>query len=179
MQASTEGPRLLVVCAYCRKTISDERGGACDVSHGMCQSCADHYERMWTGMPLSEYLDTIPQPVIVVNGDGCVVAANQQLAALFGRERAELRGLAGGEAMACVHSLLPEGCGKTVHCRECTIRRAVQKVAKHGGELKKVPAYYRTKDGRVDLRISVKAKDGLVRVTVEDVKPAEQKAAEA
>jgi len=145
----------------------------------MCQSCADHYEKLWKGMPLSDYLDTLPQPVIVVNGDGCVVAANQKLASVFGRDKVELRGLAGGEAMACVHSLLPEGCGKTVHCRECTIRRAVQKVAKTGRALDKVPAYLETKNGRVSLRISVKAKDGLVRVTVEEMKPAEPKPAEA
>jgi PAS domain-containing protein len=172
--------RVLLVCSYGRKTIRDERGGpACDVSHGMCPSCADHFERLWKGMPLSEYLDTLPQPVLVVNGDGCVVAANQKLAALFGRDRVELRGLRGGEAMACVHSRLPEGCGKTVHCRECTIRRAVAKVAKTGVAQKRVPAYLQTKDGRVDLRISAKARDGLVHVTVEEARPAQPKTAEA
>lgn len=170
---------MLVVCAYCRKTISDDRGGSCDVSHGMCQSCADHYERLWKGMPLSEYLDAIDLPVIVVNGDGNVVAANQRLSSLFGREKAELRGLAGGEAMACVYSRLPEGCGKTVHCRECTIRRAVQEVARTGRPLDKIPAYLEAKGGRVNLRISVKAKDGLVRIVVEELKPVEKKPAEA
>jgi PAS domain-containing protein len=171
---------VLVVCAYCRKTISDDRqGGECDVSHGMCPSCADHYERLWQGMPLSEYLDTIDRPVIMVNGDGAVVAANQKLAALFGREKAEMRGLLEGEAMACVHSRLPEGCGKTVHCRECTVRRAVESVARTGKPLQRITAYLDTKDGRVDLRISVKAKDGLVRVVVEEMKPAEQKPAKA
>ena len=171
---------MLVVCAYCRKTISDDRsGGACDVSHGMCRSCADLYERLWNGMPLSEYLDTLDQPVIVVNGDGCVMGANQKLAHVLGRERADLRGLMGGEAFACVHSLLPEGCGKTVHCRECTIRRTVEKVAKTGRPVEKVPAYLDTKDGRVNLRISVKAKDGLVRVIVDELKPAAPSAAKA
>ncbi len=171
---------MLVVCAYCRKTISDSRGGrSCDVSHGMCPSCADHYERLWKGMPLSEYLDTIDRPVVVVNGDGCVVAANQKLAAMLGRERADMRGLLGGEAFACVHSLLPEGCGKTVHCRECTIRRTVEKVAKTGRAVEKVPAYLQTKEGRVALRVSVKAKDGLVRIVVEEMKPAEPATARA
>lgn len=171
---------MLVVCAYCRKTIRDERGGgACDVSHGMCVSCADHYERLWRGMPLSEYLDTLPAPVVVVNQDGCVVAANQKVAALFGREKAEMRGLMGGEALACVHSLLPEGCGKTIHCRECTIRRAVQKVATTGVPLRRVPAYLDTKDGRVSLRLSVKRKDGLVRVDVEEARPPETAPARA
>ncbi len=170
---------MLVVCAYCRKTISDERGGSTDVSHGMCQSCSDHYEKLWKGMPLSEYLDTIPQPVIVVNGDGCVLAANQKLAEVFGKDKDYFRGLLGGEAMACVYSRLPEGCGKTVHCRECTIRRAVEKVKKTGHPLTKVPAYLQTKDGRVNLRISVKAKDGLVRVVVEEMKPGEPAPAKA
>ncbi len=145
----------------------------------MCQACADLYERLWTGMPLSEYLDTLDAPVIVVNGDGCVMGANQKLAQLLGQERAELRGLMGGEAFACVHSLLPEGCGKTVHCRECTVRRAVEQVTRTGKPVEKVPAYLETKDGRVSLRISVKARDGLVRVTVEELKPPEAKPAEA
>ena len=171
---------MLVVCAYCRKTISDDRtGGSCDVSHGMCPSCADHYERLWKGMPLSEYLDTIDRPVIMVNGDGAVVAANQKLAALFGREKAELRGLLEGEAMACVHSRLPEGCGKTIHCRECTIRRAVTQVTETGRPLERIPAYLKTAQGRVDLRITVKAKDGLVKVLVDEMKPAPEVVAQA
>ncbi|HEX9052870.1 MAG TPA: hypothetical protein VF841_20245 [Anaeromyxobacter sp.] len=174
-----EGPRVLVVCAYCRKTISDQRGAATDVSHGMCASCADHYERLWQGMPLSEYLETIDHPVIMMNGDGAVVAVNEKLAARFGREKGEMRGLLEGEAMACVHSLLPEGCGKTVHCRECTVRRAVESVAKTGKPLERIPAYLDTKDGRVNLRISVRTKDGLFRVVVEEMKTAEPKAGEA
>ncbi len=171
---------MLVVCAYCRKTISDDRsGGSCDVSHGMCPSCADHFERLWKGMPLSDWLETLDRPVIVMNGDGAIVAVNQKVASLFGREKADMRGLLGGEAFACVHSRLPEGCGKTIHCRECTIRRAVDSVARTGTALQRVPAYLDTKDGRVNLRISVKAKDGLVRVVVEELKPAEQKPGQA
>jgi hypothetical protein len=78
-----------------------------------------------------------------------------------------------------VRSRLPEGCGKTVHCRECTVRRAVDSVARTGKALQKIPAYLDTKDGRVNLRISVKAKDGLVRVVVEEMKAAEQEPAKA
>lgn len=162
---------MLLVCSYCRKTIRDEPGSrACDVSHGMCPACADHFERLWRGMPLSDYLDTLPQPILVVNGDGRVVAANQKLATLFGRDKVELRGLLGGEALACVRSRLPEGCGKTIHCRECTIRRAVTRVAETGATLERIPAYLDTKDGRVDLRISVTPSGPLVRVVVEEIR---------
>ena len=165
------GDAVLLVCSYCRKTIRQAPGSpAGDVSHGMCPECGDHFERLWKGMSLSDYLDGLPQAIIVVNGDGRVVAANQKLAALFGKEKAELRGLLGGEAFACVHSRLPEGCGKTIHCRDCTIRRAVTRVAGTGVARERIPAYLDTKDGRVHLRISVTPRKGLVRVTVEELK---------
>jgi len=171
---------MLLVCSYCRKTIREDASGrSFDVSHGMCEACADHFERLWRGMSLDEYLDELPQPVLVVNAEGRVVAVNRKLALLLGRERAEMRGLLGGEAFACVHSRLPEGCGKTIHCRECTIRRAVTQVAETGRSLERVPAYLRTKDGRVDLRISVRAKDGLVKVLVDELKPAAEVVAQA
>lgn len=163
---------MLVVCSYCRGKIrEDSSGRSFDVSHGMCQPCADHFERLWGGMSISEYLDGLPQPVMVVNADGCVVAANERLAAVLGKDRAELRGMRGGEALACAHSRLPEGCGKTVHCRECTIRRAVSRVAETGVPQERVPAYVQTKDGRAQLRISVRAQDGLVKVLLEDLEP--------
>lgn len=171
---------MLVVCSYCHAKIREDASGrSFDVSHGMCLGCAEHFDRLWGGMSMSEYLDGLPQPVLVVNAEGRVVAANQRLATLFGRDRAEMRGLLGGEALACVHSRLPEGCGKTVHCRECTIRRAVTRVAETGKAQERIPAYLKTKEGRVDLCISVRAKDGLVRVLVDELRPAEDAVAEA
>lgn len=161
-----------VVCSYCRKTIRDTpRSGACDVSHGMCPPCGEHFERLWGGMKLSEYLDTLGSPVLVVDGEGRVIAASREAARILGRERDELRGLLGGEALACVHSRLPEGCGRTVHCRECTIRRAVNQVAGTGRSLRRVPAYLDTDAGRVQLRIAVRDEGGLVHVVVEEMAP--------
>ena len=77
--------------------------------------------------------------------------------------------LTGGEALACVHSRLPEGCGKTVHCRECAVRRTVGEVARTGRPKERVPAYLDTPEGRTDLRLSAKpAKAGIVQVTIEE-----------
>lgn len=168
-----------VICSFCRKTIREAGAGATalDVSHGMCPPCGEYFERLWGGMPLGEYLDQLPKPVLVVNGDGRLVAANQRLAALAGRERAELRGLLGGEAMACVHSRLPEGCGKTVHCRDCTIRNTVTRVSTSGAPVRHVPAYLQTKQGRVPMTISARLVGEYVEVTVEEARPAEPVAA--
>lgn len=157
-----------LVCSYCRKVIRHDAGSRIsDVSHGMCHACAEHFDRLWKGMPLAEYLDTLPEPVVVLDGDARVVAGNRRLAARFGREGARLRGLPVGDAFACVHSRLREGCGGTTHCRECTIRRAVTRVHETGEPLRHAAAWLRTKDGRVDLRISARKEHGLVKVVVE------------
>lgn len=168
-----------LICSFCRKTIREPQRGAsaADVSHGMCPPCGDYFERLWGGMPLGEYLDHLPRPVLVVNGDGRAVALNQRMASLLKRDRRELRGLLGGEAMACVHSRLPEGCGKTVHCRECTIRNAVTEVGETKRPAVNVPAYLKTAQGRLDLVISARPVGDCVEVTIEDLQPAQTAAA--
>ncbi len=171
---------LVVICSYCRKVIREEPGGSSlDVSHAMCPECAEHFERLWAGMPLGEYLDDLPVPILIVSGEGRIIDANTEMATLLGREPSDLRGLNNGEAFACVYSRLPEGCGKTVHCRECTIRSAVTKVAETGVPLERIPAYLDTAQGRIDLRISVKTKAGLVKVVIEEMKRTPQMPAQA
>lgn len=163
---------MLVICSYCRKTIGSHPGGrVTDVSHGMCEPCAEHFGRLWDGMQLGEYLDGIGHPVVVVDGDGRVVAVNGRVGALLGREPSSLRGLLGGEAMACVYSRLPEGCGKTVHCRECTIRGAVDTVARTGRPLRRQPAWLKQDGQQLSLRISVRPAPPLIEVIIEEAAP--------
>lgn len=158
-----------LVCSYCRKVIRHAPGGrVTDVSHGMCPACAEHFDRLWSGMPLSEYLDGLPQPVLVVTDEGRVVAVNEKAAALIGRAPGEVRGLLGGEAFACVRSRLPEGCGKTVHCRECTVRRTLNAVAQTGRAVEHVPAYVDTKAGRMNVRIGIRKDGEVFHVTFEE-----------
>jgi PAS domain-containing protein len=162
-----------VICSYCRKTIRADPGArVTDVSHGMCAECGAHFEKLWAGMPVGEYLDELGAPVLLTDGDGRVVAMNHRLAELIGADPVASRGLLGGEAMACVHSRLPEGCGRTTHCRECAVRRAVETVSRSGKAQERVLAYLDTEAGRVDLRISAKpAKAGIVQVKIEQMGP--------
>jgi len=83
---------------------------------------------------------------------------------------ASVVGLRGGEAFACVRSRLPEGCGRTVHCRECGVRRTVEQVARTGQTRERVAAYVDTDRGRVSLRISGRpGHRGTVQVTIEEL----------
>jgi PAS domain-containing protein len=160
-----------VVCSYCHKHLRDLPGAPAGVSHGMCPDCAAHFERLWAGMPLGEYLDDLPHPVMVVDGNARVIAVNGRMAAMLGRAPAELRGLRGGEALACSRSRLPGGCGNTIQCRECAIRGAVERVARTGRPVRRVPAYLRTAAGVIDLVVSARPRGGAVEVTVEELGP--------
>ncbi len=136
----------------------------------MCTSCAEHFGRLWRGMSLSDYLESLPEPVIVVNGEGRVLGANEKLATLFQREKSQLScGLMTGQAFACVRSRLPEGCGGTVHCRDCAIRRAVTQVHDTGRPVRSAKAFIQTEAGRVEMTISAHPEGPLVRVTVEQL----------
>jgi hypothetical protein len=170
-----------VICSYCRSVISaDPQARITDVSHGMCAPCAQHFERLWAGMPLGEYLDELGSPVLLADGYGRVLAMNQKAADLLGVDRAGSVGLLGGEAVACVRSRLPEGCGRTVHCRECSVRRAVEEVARTGKPRERVQAYLDRAEGRVDLRVSARpGKAGIVQVTIEEMGPVRARRADA
>jgi hypothetical protein len=144
----------------------------------MCIPCAEHFEPLWKGMSLAEYLDRFSAPVIVMDSEGHVVASNSALARLGGgnhprSDPPDLCGLLGGQAMECVHSRLPEGCGNTSHCRECTIRRTVTTVRETGTPALRVAAYLQTAKGRLELRISVRRMHPHVEVVVEEMRPLE------
>lgn len=63
-------------------------------------------------------------------------------------------GLLGGEALECLHSKLPEGCGRTIHCETCAIRNLVLQTIKkrisHHNEIVSME----TESGRIDLWVS-------------------------
>lgn len=162
-----------IVCSHCRKVLREQEPGDAGLSHGMCVDCSDHFGRLWRGMSISEYLDEIPVPILVVDGTRVRVAgANRTVAAALGVSREQLVGLRGGEAMACKHSRLPEGCGETVHCRECTLRRSVLEVARTGQTLSRVEAFLDTSAGRVPLTMTVQPLEGgFVQVTLLDLRP--------
>ena len=160
-----------LICSYCRKTIQADPGGrVTDVSHGMCGECGEHFAKLWAGMPVGEYLDELGAPVVLMNGEGRVVAMNRRLAELLGVDPDGARGLLGGEAFACVRSRLPEGCGRTTHCRECAVRRAVETVSRSGKPQERVLAYLDVDAGRIDMRISARpARAGIVQVKIEEM----------
>ena len=156
------------ICSYCRKDMGEKEPLDDDrVSHGICPDCAKHYRRQLEGLPLHEYLEGFDAPVLIVDADGRIAAANKMASDMMGKSQHETIGLLGGEAMECVYARLPEGCGKTIHCETCTIRITVNKAMETGEAQRHVPVRLRNDDSEIKMSISTYNVDGLIRIVIE------------
>ncbi len=159
------------ICAYCRAVIAEIDDGDDDLtSHGMCDACEAHFRPQWLGgLTLGEYLDQFDDPVLVVDAEGRVAAANQRMANMLGRPSRELAGLLGGDALECQYARLPEGCGLTTHCKTCTIRNTVEATMADGKPRHRVSAQLYHVDGPRQFLITTCRVGNTVEVTVEPV----------
>jgi len=161
-----------LVCSYCRAEMGTKEPLDDDsVSHTMCKPCYEHFWRQWDGLALGEYLDDFAFPVMAVNADRRMVAANHLMAELLQAPERRLEGLLGGEAMECVYARSPEGCGNAVHCETCTVRITVQDTHATGRAHKGVPAKLTRASGEVDLVISTEKRGDVVLVLIESIGP--------
>ena len=108
-------------------------------SHGMCSTCAAALAREERGVSLQEHLDSILLPVLLVDESNSVAAMNTTARALFGnvfdKESQFL-----GRVFDCLHSRSSEGCGRSIHCSGCAIRRSVTRTFDTGEAQMSVPA---------------------------------------
>lgn len=155
------------VCAWCGKVTRGEGAGV--VSHSMCAECAFQLE--YRKVPLANLLERLPGPVCAVDGKGQVLAVNQSLCDTLGSDAGEMVSKRLGDVFHCVHA--PGGCGETVHCTGCTIRRQVNQIRRTGAARSRVPAYTFVEgpDGpqRLELELSTELLGETVLVRLDSV----------
>lgn len=164
-----------VVCAWCRATIV--RPGRADTAgagttHGICPSCIENFS-FHDGGSLGRFLDCLEQPVIAVDGECRTQAANTKACEVLGRTRESIQKEFLGDVFSCAHSRLPEGCGRTIHCSGCTIRRAVSKTYETGEPQVSVPATLTPANAseatEIAMKITTVKADGMVLLRVDDL----------
>jgi PAS domain-containing protein len=157
-----------VVCSYCRSLIREkEPMGDATVSHSICPACFEHYAPQWEGLSTGAFLDRFDAPIAVVDLDIKVLAINQRLAKRLGITDREAAGLMGGELLECDYARLPEGCGRTVHCKACTVRGVVTNTLATGEPQHAVPARIEVNSKALALELSTYLADGLVYLLIE------------
>lgn len=165
-----------IVCAWCRQEIEDipglEGASKYEVSHGICEPCRDHLLAN-RKRALEEFLDRLSPPVLMINSEGEVMLANRRALQVLGKTLDAVSGHRGGDVMECVYARLPEGCGETVHCAACAIRRSVMTTFETGKSLKSVLAYLnrRIQDGSelIELLISTEKVKDVVLLRIDEM----------
>jgi hypothetical protein len=133
------------VCAWCKKELESvhlQKHPGNGITHGICANCKGNiFFQM--GVDLGVYLDSLKQPIVVVDQEGTVVTGNDQVRRLLQKELPEIEGYKGGDVFECAYARLPEGCGNTIHFSGCTIRRTVMETHETGKSFLRVPATLR------------------------------------
>lgn len=134
------------VCAWCERDMGaadSSRLSDTDISHGICSKCLDNFT-FQKGVPVQDYLDSIPLPVMLIEvaADHYTItrSANKALCGMLGKELWNVAQHLLGNVFECAHARLPEGCGRTLHCSGCAIRRSVMKTHTTGEPQLRVPA---------------------------------------
>ncbi len=160
-------------CAWCGRLLGEDRGPrACPISHGVCPDCLQEVLGS-RAVPIQDFLDSFGDPVLLVDQDGRILKGNRQALQTLGRGAEEVEGRFGGDAFCCRYAELPGGCGNTVHCRSCTIRRTVEDTLLTGRPHLRVPAYpdlhFEAGEFKVEFLISTERVDGVVLLRIDQM----------
>ena len=140
------------------------------VTATLCPRCLDYFE-LQEVTDICQYLENLPAPILVVDGDNVVRGANTLACKTISKDFPSIHNLRGGDVFECAHARLPEGCGRTIHCSGCTIRKAILDTLSTGNAFSKisVDVLQNTagKDRKVTFQISTQRMANCVLLQIE------------
>jgi PAS domain-containing protein len=165
------------VCAWCKTEMpgdlpAQEPRGDAPVSHGICLACADTLFAS-EAVTLQSIIETFAIPVLVVDSDVTVSLLNRTAREILGTSSEQAAQRRGGELFDCVYAHLPGGCGRTIHCAGCALRRAITHTCQTGEPQVLMPATLKRGDPddptAVTLTITTVKRNELVLVRLDRV----------
>jgi transcriptional regulator with PAS, ATPase and Fis domain len=165
------------VCAWCNKVLKEIDDGDDVITHGMCKACAESFTSK-LGQSLTQFLNRLDAPVVLVNSNAEVITCNDQASALLDKERRDIDGYLAGDVIECAHARLLKGCGNTIHCKACTLRLSVDETYKTGKSIENREALMNqaTPDGenKVAFLISTQKVNDYVLLRIDDVREVDE-----
>ncbi|OFZ25682.1 MAG: hypothetical protein A2381_09225 [Bdellovibrionales bacterium RIFOXYB1_FULL_37_110] len=116
-------------CAWCGKglgpvALPTNKGGE-EISHGICSMCEFHMKASSATMELNDYIEDFPHPIVITGNDRVILNANRVARVALGKDNVPVQKLPAGKVFECKNAFLPGGCGKTVHCGTCNLRKVI------------------------------------------------------
>ena len=168
------------ICMYCEEDLGvvEETPDETDlISHGLCHNCFPKFVAR-KGQALSDFLDSLPGPIFVVDDDVRVIGTNTQGLKCVSKDLDATQGRLGGEVFECNYARLPDGCGHTIHCKTCSVRISVTKTAETGEPCIRIPAYMDlgdiSGDKTIRFLISTEKVNDVILLRIDDVQSEEQ-----
>lgn len=113
----------MTTCSRCNSELP-ERSASLPVTPSLCPRCLDYFQLREVA-DICDYIENLPAPILVVDGENAVRGANSKARKAVSKDLPEIVKLRGGDVVECANAQLPGGCGRTVHCSGCTLRRAI------------------------------------------------------
>ena len=112
------------LCSFCNTVIHPGNSAEDPVSHGVCTIC---YDRILAehGFNIRKFLNMLDVPVVLVDNDATILAANSLALSIIKRPVNGVPGKKFGFVFDCINASLPGGCGKTAFCPNCIIRNTI------------------------------------------------------
>ncbi len=158
-----------LICSYCGRYIKEKKPfEVTKNTHGICPDCFIPLLKDNGGLSYDQYLETFDRPVMVVDSERRIAAANEAALRMMEKSIERVMGMLGGDAMECRYSILPGGCGRTTHCQTCTIRNLVLKTLEQQESHYNERVTIETEKGLTHCLVSTVFYNGLVQIVFED-----------
>jgi hypothetical protein len=116
-------------------------------------------------------IDGINHPVLLLDGNVRVLAANAKASKLLSRKQSEINGSLLGDVIGCARAQKPDVCGKMFNCTSCAIRQAVTYTLVTDEECWNIPVYPETdlagQDKKIPFLLSTKKVFDYVFLTIQ------------
>lgn len=103
---------------------------------------------------LDFFINRFQVPILVLNSNSDVIAANLAARKKMTISQTIIAGERVGNLIECINAAKEGGCGRTIHCRACTIRNSIQKTAETGEPQLKVAAFADTVHEGIEEKIT-------------------------
>lgn len=161
-----------MICAWCKKTVPGEVfESVYGKSHGICMPCAQGMLND-IGEDTNTFINSLNNPVALVDANSRILHINTAAETMLQKQSTNIKNQLGGEVFGCIYSSLPGGCGRTIHCKSCTIRNTVENTRNTGEANIRIPATLKHNlDNDIpptELLISTWLVDDVVMLMIED-----------
>jgi hypothetical protein len=163
------------VCAWCSsemEPIEHKYGDVELISHGICVNCSNQLSNP-SPEAIQDFLERLPYPVMIVDSDTVILAANNLALGAMGKSEYEVVNKLAGLAVECAHANSGQECGTSRYCQGCEIRESVNETFSTGLGVECLPATLTRSNGStlVDIQhhISTEKVGDIVLLRLDDL----------